>query len=406
VKQVYSENVRSGAFAVATPNYIGLGVRRPSADPSSGYAVWQLANRPFVIASPALEQIAQEELIDRVNGLARINDARSSGQVRECIEHVLMATPVSEELALRQFKNYADKLGGQIATYTEILRRDLICQGLCPDISSIIRQATPCAIRGYMRGWSPGLENLSKAKLVEQYRITALSSVTARLRCYDIDFALAESICDLIFDEIMSARLSILSKQFIVAGFWLSEPRLSSVDLDGVFAGQVKMSVSEYWEPWLEGQSFFLDAGNCYEVGCFARGNNSAAQQQAVSVTENLLHIVNKRYANDIGMWNNLEVMKPTTTDVATLAIKSAEFNAAGLFGTPLSNLKRNASAPELLKAIEALGRVADLQDELIGTKDAAWSEVVVLGPSGIVAKSRCSDGPVAATRKKRRKAA
>lgn len=306
----------------------------------------------------------------------------------------------NHELESKQVNQFFRQVAAQIARYTELFERDLASQDAVVDIATVIRQAVPCAIRGYMRGYYPNLRELSKLDLNTLYRSDARNIIENAIGQYNVDFALIDEICDLVFDEVLSPRISISSKRFIVAGFYRASPRVYSFDLDGYFAGQMKASTSEFGI-LEDSQSIFLDAGDCYEVGRFACGINSAAHQQSVSITESLLQRVQKKYAGDIGMWNDLEVMKPTSTDVATLAIKSVEFNAAGLFGTPLTRLMKNASAAELLNAMQVLGRVADLQDELLAIRAPAWFETVVLDPSGIVAKSRPSSPRGSTTAKK-----
>lgn len=384
---IHATNPRSGAFVIATPNNIGIAIRRPNADAESGYAVWQVDDRPFVIASPTLPGIiTQAELADRVNAMARISDAWSTDDIHSCVGNILTEVKVSEDVEAEMFDEQARQLARQVAIYTDILHGDLISQGGVPDISETIRQSAPRAIQGYIRGWYISFGKLTKERLLTRYHHAAHSAVANALRGYDIDNSLVEEVCDVIFDEIMSFRLSPWAKQIIVTGFSHCNPQVYSVEFDGSHLGEPKINSSEHNALCGGDQSFFFDAGNCYEVGRFARGLNSDAYKQAISVTASLLYKVDNKYRESIGGWEEFDSFKPKPIDIATLALKSMEFSGAGLFGQPVHSLVKNASPSGILDAMNVLCRVADLQDELLGVKEPAWSETVVLDQTGIIA--------------------
>ena len=402
---MYDDINRTGAFVVATPKHVAIAARRTEVSNMSGYATWQVNGLPVIIASPPLPgQISQDEFCSRVNALVRIHRADSIEDVVNCIKTVVDACPPSEEEEARQFEYLAGRLAERVVSHANIFRADLISQDYAGDWATCIQAVGKDAIQGYIRGYYVTLKNVTKEALSDRYIREAYRAFSNALKPRGVEHELILSMANAALDEIMSYRLSVDAKRFIVSGFSRLEPRVASVDLDGFFLGSAKMNITEHWIPFAEKQSFFLDAGDCYEAGRFARGLNTDAQMQSFEVTQKLLSRVEKKGARMLGKWRNLSEIKPSAADVATLALKMAEFNGSGLFGMPLHKLVENATPSELASAMRVLCEVTNLQDKLLGVTCPSMSHITILGPGGVISQEYvcpAQDGAAASKKKK-----
>jgi hypothetical protein len=177
------------------------------------------------------------------------------------------------------------------------------------------------------------------------------------------------------------------------------------LDFDGRFCGHLKTSVSEYGPLCQKGPSFFVDAGNCFEVARFAIGHGHDAAESAKASLESMLYEIDEEHVSELGMWRTLKELKWVPTDIATRALKATEFNGSGLFGTPFHEIVAQSDPNALVEAMRVLSSVADAQDRLLGITEPAWTEALVLGPKGVIIRTHQPQAPQPTNAKVRRAA-
>src|SRR5262245_14549983 len=103
---MHSTSSRTGAFALANPYSIAVGIRRP-AGAAAGYELWQLEDRPFVVATESLPALSVQEFRDLLNWLVKLDDVRSLGGVADAVMQILAKHVPDEEAQVKSFTELA-----------------------------------------------------------------------------------------------------------------------------------------------------------------------------------------------------------------------------------------------------------------------------------------------------------